>query len=92
MAKLASAGEKTEQSAAALPRLGNALREVMQGITSAGALPSELNAFVSSVAQLANAGNKTGATATQLGVLGTAIKNFISDLRQAPEVSSSVYR
>ena len=90
LARLANAGEKTGQSATALPRLNSALREVITGISSAGGIPAELNAFVGAIAQLANAGNRTGATATQLESLGTAIRDFMASLQNAPEVSQNV--
>lgn len=92
LAKLASAGSgrSIAQSSMALPRLGNALREVMVGITSAGALPAELNAFVSALAQLANAGNKTGQTSQQLEGLGKAIKDLMTSLQSAPSISADV--
>lgn len=90
LARLANAGEKTGQSATALPRLNSALREVITGISSAGGVSAELNAFVGAIAQLANAGNRTGATATQLESLGTAIRDFMASLQNAPEVSQNV--
>ena len=90
LARLASAGDKTQTTANSLPKLGDAIKSVMGGLSSMGGLPAELNAFVSSLAQLASAGNKTSATASQLGELGTAVKNFITTLSGAPEVSENI--
>lgn len=90
LARLASAGDKTQTTANSLPKLGEAIKSVMGGLSSMGGLPAELNAFVGSIAQLASAGNKTSATASQLAELGTAVKNFITTLSGAPEVSENI--
>ena len=92
LAKLASAGSgrSIAQSSMALPRLGNALREVMVGITSAGALPAELSAFVSSITRLATAGAKLETSAEKFKIFGEAFKTFINDISKAPQVSQNI--
>ena len=92
LAKLASAGSgrSIAQSSMALPRLGNALREVMVGITSAGALPAELSAFVSAITRLATAGAKLETSAEKFKIFGEAFKTFINDISKAPQVSQNI--
>lgn len=90
LARLASAGQNTEYSANALPRLGNALREVMTGITSAGAIPAEISAFATSLGTLANAGKRTAETASNLEGLGIAVKDFMTAMQSAPVVDEKI--
>ena len=92
LARLANAGDKTKTTEKNLPALGQAIREVADGLTSAGGIPNEINAFVGSLASLANAGNKTGTTATQLEGLSQALVAFFGTMQQAPVVSENALR
>lgn len=90
LARLASAGKKTEIATNTLPALGDALKEVIGRLSSAGGIPAELNAFVSAISGLANAGNKTGDTAEQLDTLADGLLRFMSSMQNAPQVSANV--
>ena len=90
LARLASAGKKTEIATNTLPALGDALKEVIGRLSSAGGIPAELNAFVSAISGLANAGNKTGDTAEQLDTLADGLVRFMGSMQNAPQVSANV--
>lgn len=90
IARIANAGNKTKSASESLPALGDALKEVVGRMSSAGGIPAELNAFVSAISGLANAGKKTEETATHLSTLATALMQFMASMQNAPQVNASV--
>lgn len=89
IARLANAGNKTELTAQNLPRLSNAIRQLIDGIMSAGGIPGQLTEFTKALATLVNAGDKTGLTASNLEKLTPALAHLIEVMAEAPQVSES---
>lgn len=92
LAKLASAGDKAEQSAKGLATLGIKLNGVIRNISYAGEVSDSINSLIQALAKLAAAGNKTGQTASQLSKLAAELKKFFAAMKNAPQISQSTVR
>lgn len=92
LAKLASSGASITTVVQQLPALGNALRSVVDNMSTASAVSDSINMFVQSLARLASAGAKTTQTADGLETLGQAVLGFFQTMQNAPQVSENTLR
>ena len=92
LSRLASAGEKTGQSANSVLRLGQEVRKAAQEFQNIGNINDDINMFVQSIAKLASAGGKTGQTAAGLGALANETRDFFTVMSSAPQISGNTLR
>lgn len=92
LSRLASAGEKTGQSANDILRLGEQTRLAAQQLNSIGAINDDINIFVQSIAKLSSAGAKTGQTASGLKSLADETVKFFNAMSRAPKISENTIR
>ena len=92
IARLANAGEKTNQSASGLANLGRQLKKTTKTFARIKNIDPEINSFVSAIARLANAGGKTGQTAAGLKGLADETLKFFETMQNAPKVSENTIR
>ena len=89
IARLASAGSKTKDTADNIKRLGEQTRLAAQELKGIGNISDDLNMFVQSIGRLASAGNKTGQTASNLEKLAEEVLKFFEAMQKAPQVSQN---
>ena len=89
IARIASAGEKSEQAAKSLPKIGNALSKVTADMAGAKNIDSSINRFTSSIARLASAGDKSSVVAKELPKVGNALKDVADKMANVEGVSDS---
>lgn len=92
MARLASAGSKTKDTADNIKRLGEQTRLAAQELKGIGNISNDLNMFVQSIGRLASAGNKTGQTASNLRILANETYGFFKVMSKAPHISENTIR
>lgn len=89
LSRLASAGEKTGQSANSVLRLGQEVRKAAQEFQNIGNINDDINMFVQSIAKLASAGGKTSQTASGLKSLAQETLKFFNTMSKAPRISKN---
>lgn len=89
IARLASAGSKTKDTADNIKRLGEQTRLAAQELKGIGNISNDLNMFVQSIGRLASAGNKTGQTASNLRNLANETYEFFKVMSKAPHISKN---
>ena len=89
LSRLASAGEKTGQSANSVFRLGQEVRKAAQEFQNIGNINDDINMFVQSIAKLASAGGKTSQTAAGLKSLAQETLKFFNTMSKAPRISKN---
>ena len=89
IARLASAGSKTKDTADNIKRLGEQTRLAAQELKGIGNISNDLNMFVQSIGRLASAGNKTGQTASNLRSLANETYGFFKVMSKAPHISKN---
>ena len=89
IARLASAGSKTSQSASGIYKLGQETRKAISELSGIGNISADVNMFVQSIGRLASAGNKTSQTASGLDDLSKATISFFNSMKEAPEISQN---
>ena len=92
IARLASAGSKTKDTADNIKRLGEQTRLAAQELKGIGNISNDLNMFVQSIGRLASAGNKTGQTASNLRNLANETYEFFKVMSKAPHISENTIR
>ena len=92
IARLASAGSKTKDTADNIKRLGEQTRLAAQELKGIGNISNDLNMFVQSIGRLASAGNKTGQTASNLRSLANETYGFFKVMSKAPHISENTIR
>lgn len=92
LARLASAGNKTGETANDIRRLGEQTRLAANELKGIGDISVELNMFIQSIGRLANAGNKTGQTASNLRSLANETLEFFNVMSKAPRISENTIR
>lgn len=92
IARLASAGSKTKDTADNIKRLGEQTRLAAQELKGIGNISNDLNMFVQSIGRLASAGNKTGQTASNLRSLANETFEFFNVMSKAPRISENTIR
>lgn len=89
IARIASAGEKSEQAAKSLPKIGTALSKVTADMAGAKNIDFSINRFTSSIARLASAGDKSSVVAKELPKVGNALKDVTDKMANVEGISDS---
>lgn len=87
--RIATAGDKSEQAAKSLPKIGNALNKVTADMANAKNIDSSINRFTSSIARLASAGDKSAVVAKELPKVGNALKDVAEKMAKVEQISDS---
>ena len=90
IARLANAGDKTNQTAQGLIILTPVLKDAMVAFQGVGEISGSITAFVTALSKLASSGNKASVTSQQLKDLAQAVLDFLTTLQNAPEVNSNI--
>lgn len=89
LAKLAGTAPSISTVSSQLPKLGTALRDTVNKMSSAGNVSESVNLFTQSIGRLASAGAKTGQTAAGLENLAEETLKFFQTMTKAPKISQN---
>lgn len=89
IARIATAGDKSEQAAKSLPKIGGALSKVTADMAGVKNIDSSINRFTSSITRLASAGDKSAVVAKELPKVGNALKDVADKMAKVEEISDS---
>lgn len=89
IARIATAGDKSEQAAKSLSKIGDALSKVTTDMAGAKNIDSGINRFTSSIARLASAGDKSAVVAKELPKVGNALKETADKMAKVEQISDS---